>query len=878
MISEFALHASDLGFRVTEPIIPDGRLRRVNWRPDSGTVKPGWYVAFSRDDASGGGPWGTVVWGDWRDGWKDIWTTRPERRMTPAERAHLQLMAAQAREAEKEERRKAHESARRRARWLWEHAEIDPAGHPYLARKRITAEPGSLRVREHEGRRELLVPLRDEAGALGNLQRILPDGTKRFVKGGGVAGLHWRTGPLPPEGFTGDLVAAEGVATAATVRQLSGCTVWAAMNSGNLPAVVAWMRRRWPAARILIAADDDRWERDGTPRPAEKNAGRTAAAKAAESTRALMVPPAFGDVLSRGTDWNDLLCEEGGTQAPGKWRCAVAVASLDRRLAVMAEAEYVRCREELLTAYAAAGLPRMGVRELHRRRREAGGTAPKESGGEDCPQLALLAKICAEAELWHDQAGRAFATLPHQGVALNARVEGEFFKDWLRVRYNAETGDGPPPGREALQSIVERAASTARLEAPQLESHFRIGYDPGTDACWLDPGRRDWRMVRYAADGWRVMDRTPLKFLRAEGDCALPLPALNPALNGLQPLWEILNVAEEDRCLIAGWLLGALRPTCPAFGLNLHGGQGTAKSTATRILRRIIDPQPAAFQSLNERRLDELGLTCIAQWVPCFENISHLAPDVQDALCSLTTGFAARSRKLFTDDGIISYELRRPWILNGINNVCTRNDLAERSIPVSLMPVPPEARKTEEHIHAKADAIRPHVLAVLLDAAVLAQQSMDQAEDFLSRNGLTHRMADALKWITAGEDGLGFMQGTFITRLNQLQEDAGFESLTGNPVLSTLEILLDENSPGRWKGTHEELLDRMHEAFPESKRAKYLPHDAVGIGNWFRRETDRLRKSFGIEVGERRKARINSRQVWVREIHRINKPASAEAG
>jgi len=96
----------------------------------------------------------------------------------------------------------------------------------------------------------------------------------------------------------------------------------------------------------------------------------------------------------------------------------------------------------------------------------------------------------------------------------------------------------------------------------------------------------------------------------------------------------------------------------PCFDIDLYGAPGTAKSTATKMLRRLLDPQPGVTQSLNEHNVDDLGLTCVMQWIPCFENISRLEPEVQDVLCALTTDLAAKSRKLYTDGGAAKAHLQ----------------------------------------------------------------------------------------------------------------------------------------------------------------------------------------------------------------------------
>ncbi|NBU83428.1 MAG: hypothetical protein EBS21_02275, partial [Sphingomonadaceae bacterium] len=796
----------------------DGHFHRTNWKPGTGKGDATWYIGFEHDGFT------IISWGDWRDDFREVWTSRGGARMSQSERAMMKADLEKARAETERTRQKMAAWAVLFADYIWADSQLDPpASHPYLAKKRITGD--YLRWRNFEGKVELLVPLRDATASLRNLQRISEDGTKRFVKNGPVSGLWWRSGVRPDAEFTGDLAVVEGVATAETVRALSGLTTFAAITAGNLPAVVKWMRGKWPAARILIGADDDRWEKDGTPRPAEKNIGRKKAGEAAEGTRSLIILPVWNNLQDRGTDWNDLAESEGLEEARAKWNAAVTVATLDRQLLGMSDAEYAAKRGALQSAYRNAGAGALGSRELDRRRREGRGQSGDEARADpDRPPIMDLMEIVDEYELWHDQLGTAYCTMQNRGVWMNAQVEGQLFDDWLRAEYEDRTANSIPLIPQVTKTMATHAAAKARTSGPRYHSFYRLG------KCdkyrWLDLGRSDWHCVRWNADGWEIVDAAGVKFFRGEDDASMPFPARNPELNGLDPLWEIINTPEENWPLLAGFLLGALKADTPCFGMNIHGEQGSAKSVATELIRSIIDPTPTPFQRLNDVKPEDLGTTCVTQWIPCFDNISHIEPEMQDTMCSMTTGFGFKMRKLYTNGSVVSCWVRRPWIVNSIPIVCSRNDLAERSIPLHLNVIDKANRKTEDEVRGKFKLIQPHLLAVLLDAAVEAERHLEAAGIAIKKAGMSHRMADALQWITAGEDALGFAGGTFLSRLDALQEESGVEALEGTPMMETIEALLNEgNSRGEWAGTAGQILAKLEDFSPAKGRPKYLPHD-----------------------------------------------------
>ena len=226
---------------VIEPV-GDGVIHRFD--DHSGKRRNGacWYVLHLDGFPAG-------AYGNWRTGFRASWSFTNEQVVSGAARGRA---TAQLEEARRQRDRKyvmAHDAAISLAHMNWNLAVPATVMHPYLARKRISA----LGLRQNGA--ILLVPLRDISGALVNLQRIFPDGTKRFLKGGRVTGCFWLLGREIPE--NGKLYIAEGMATAATIAETLRQPVVAAMNAGNLEAVARAIRTQYPNLALVIAADND---------------------------------------------------------------------------------------------------------------------------------------------------------------------------------------------------------------------------------------------------------------------------------------------------------------------------------------------------------------------------------------------------------------------------------------------------------------------------------------------------------------------------------------------------------------------------------------------------------------------------------------------
>ncbi|HGH3385458.1 TPA: primase-helicase zinc-binding domain-containing protein [Citrobacter freundii] len=167
---------------------------------------------------------------------------------------------------------------------------------------------------------DVVVPLYDDSGALVNVQLINADGLKRTLKGGQVKGACHILDGKKEAGKR--LWIAEGYATALTVHHLTGETVMVALSSVNLLSLASLARHKYPACRIVLAADRDL-----------NGDGQTKASAAAESCEGMVaLPPVFGD-------WNDAYTQHGG-EATRKAMYDAIRPPADSPFSTMSEAEF----------------------------------------------------------------------------------------------------------------------------------------------------------------------------------------------------------------------------------------------------------------------------------------------------------------------------------------------------------------------------------------------------------------------------------------------------------------------------------------------------------------------------------------------------------
>jgi hypothetical protein len=163
----------------------------------------------------------------------------------------------------------------------------------------------------------------------------------------------------------------------------------------------------------------------------------------------------------------------------------------------------------------------------------------------------------------------------------------------------------------------------------------------------------------------------------------LPLPIPQPG-GSIEQFALFLNLpSRNDFVLVVAWLLAALRPSGPYPLLAISGEQGSAKTVLSKMLRALVDPNGAPVRTLPREERD-LFIAANNGHVLAFDNVSGLPPWLSDSLCRLASGGGLAVRQLYTDQDEVLFDAARPIILNGIEDIITRPDLADRAIFLTL--------------------------------------------------------------------------------------------------------------------------------------------------------------------------------------------------
>ncbi len=484
-------------------------------------------------------------------------------------------------------------------------------------------------------------------------------------------------------------------------------------------------------------------------------------------------------------------------------------------------------------------------------------------GGRGPSQSDILINLAQAATLFHAPDGTGFADLDINGHRETWPIRSRGFRRWLAKRFFEET-DGAPSS-EALQSALNVIEAKAHFDAPERVVHVRVA---GLDSkLYLDLGDETWRAVEIDNVGWRVIDNPPVRFRRASGMRPLAMPVSGGSVAALR---SFLNVqSDDDFVLVIACALAYLRNRGPYPVMVLSGEQGSAKSTFAAILRALLDPNTAPLRALPREDRD-LFIAASNGHVLAFDNVSGLPSWISDTLCRLATGGGFAVRQLYTDQDEVLFDAARPVILNGIEDIVTRPDLADRSVFLTLEPIPEERRRPEAELWAAFEAERPRILGVLLDAAVEGLRRLP-----LTRLPKLPRMADFALWATACETAL-WPAGTFWAAYCGNRDEAVEGVIDADPVAAAVRVTMATQT--EWTGTASELLGALGQTAGERMaKSKAWPDSPRALAGRLRRAATFLRK-IGIEIGFDREGRARTRVIRITRTPNHDAPDQSGGG
>ena len=482
------------------------------------------------------------------------------------------------------------------------------------------------------------------------------------------------------------------------------------------------------------------------------------------------------------------------------------------------------------------------------------------AGRHNLTQTDFLIQIAREAVPFHAPNGTGYADVALDGHRETWAISSDTCCQWLGRRYFEQTDR--TPSAEAVRSALEWLEAQAKFKGPKRQVHVRVAQHEGR--IYIDLGDVHWHAVEVTAEGWRVIDQPPVR-RRPNGMMPLPPPRSGGSVKLLR---QFLNVrTESDYVLVVAWLLAAMRGEGPYWVLALSGEQGSAKTTFSKMIRALVDPDSAPLRTLPREERD-LYIAARNGHVLAFDNVSLVKPWLSDALCRLSTGGSHASRRLYSNQDEVVISAQSPVILNGIEEVVIRQDLADRTIHLSLDAIPESRRLPDDELWAKFKAVHPLILGALLDAMVYGLKNYSKIDP-----RTLPRMAACAKFVMACEPAI-WPSGTFEKACRQNREEAvqlGIEAdlvrtaivALATQTMQTMQTRISERELPEeitvFEGTASDLLKALRNDFEEFSRKALQPQVLSGR---LKRIAPALRE-WGIIITNDRVGRKQTRMIYI---------------
>ncbi len=229
---------------------------------------------------------------------------------------------------------------------------------------------------------------------------------------------------------------------------------------------------------------------------------------------------------------------------------------------------------------------------------------------------------------FHDQHNEPYAQVLVGTHWETLRVKSRPMKRWLSKL--SWEGRGCTVNEAEMGATIMHVEALAVHNGPQKSLETRMFYLHEEKAILYDLTDPLWRAVRITAEGQSIVAEPGIYFRRFAHQSA----QVEPVQGGdLRELLKLTNLADSDQeMLFLVYLVSCLIPSIPHPVPNIHGPQGSAKTTLAKMARMLVDPSSMGALSFpnNARELVQL---LSHNYMAFFDNVTELKQEQSDAIC-----------------------------------------------------------------------------------------------------------------------------------------------------------------------------------------------------------------------------------------------------
>jgi len=396
-----------------------------------------------------------------------------------------------------------------------------------------------------------------------------------------------------------------------------------------------------------------------------------------------------------------------------------------------------------------------------------------------------------------------YIVFPDEPLAVYPLIGGKF-RGWLKARYWELKGVGF--NGEIYKEVVDTFSAKAYYEGKNIQLWNRVAMIENTIYYDIGDGRR---VVKVNKKGWEITTKAPVMFKRFSQQLQQVEPDREGDLTEVKKYVNLKN--NKDKILYLTYLVAGLNPTIPRVLLTIYGDQGSAKSTALRVARCIIDPSnagpnhPSKAGNLLSPPKDETDLVGKSSRHYClyFDNLSYCPDWMSDAFARLITGASFSKRKLYTDNDEVTFSEMPLLGMCGITLIAEKPDLLDRLLILEMERISPDERKTEKEFWKEFELVLPKILGGLF---TVLSKTLGLVEKL--NLGNLPRMADYANFAAAAAVALGNSKEEFLLAFNQNIERQNQSVVDSSPVAQTILLFMKDKNE-EWEGSSSQLYSEL---------------------------------------------------------------------
>lgn len=387
-------------------------------------------------------------------------------------------------------------------------------------------------------------------------------------------------------------------------------------------------------------------------------------------------------------------------------------------------------------------------------------------------EINLILEEVMKDYVFKDQYNDAFVSMKENGCVKVLGVDEEDYKLRIAGLYYEKFGKGM--SKETFSQIINTVKSEAILKGKRHALFNRIA--SCDNSIYYDLANNNHEIIKICEKGWEKQKLKEIIFKRNNHNFEQCCPLRGGDIN---KIFKYINIKRSQRTLFLTTLISSFVSDIQHPIFLLYGEAGCGKSTTAKILKDIVDPSEYDLLTLPESE-DDFFLTIDRHWMTVFDNISIIPYKMSDNLCRIISGGARPKRTHYLNTGLTVVKAEKKVIvINGIENVATREDLLSRCILFECKKK--KHIKPSEELHAAFKKDKPYILGAIFDVlekAMKIYKTVDFDNDF--------RMASFAKFGYAISEALGYGGEEFLAAYRENIEFQNNEAVDSNSFASSL--------------------------------------------------------------------------------------------